>query len=61
MKAIVKRWVHLSYSHDLQQLGYAPYEHADGPYDAFLLTHEDWTAFRGLYDPAPTLYEEKPT
>lgn len=61
MKNIVKRWVHLSYSRDLQTIGIQPVQFGNGPYDAFLLSTDEWAAFRAMYgDAAPTLYDHQP-
>jgi hypothetical protein len=58
---MIRRWVHLSYSRDLQVLGYDLAQRGSGPFDAFDLSVQDWTAFAQLYDEQPALYEAEPS
>ncbi len=55
------RWVHISYAHDLMELGEEPTAW-EGPFAAFDLGVGDWRAFTSLYDVngKPTLYPTVP-
>ena len=59
MRSLVERWVHIGYSAQLKELGYKPYR-CGRAFDSYLLTHEDWAAFRDLFDPPAKMYELDP-
>lgn len=50
------RWVHKSYAHDLQELGFEPIRWL-GVHAQFNLSEDDWNAFVSIYGDYPHLYE----
>jgi hypothetical protein len=52
-------WVHLSYSRELQLMGYKPVARGTA-FEAFELPKDEWHAFRHLFDPMPTLFTKDP-